>query len=186
MALTIFDLDPVLDVFANPHTEHLHDRQSAVLRRLIDECRGGFCYRQLSSICKLLVYVWSRLESGVDFFEPQLRELITLCAKPLLRERANEEFLGGLVHFEELVASLGAFLHVPFPQIQIATANALREISLGHDVLRTNSPPTVRVLGASGPVKEDLRPLPRELNQGVLLSAGVVQRLAQELKAQVG
>lgn len=180
-------MDPqeVLEVFANPSTAHLYDRQSAVLRRLLSECGGGFRYRQLSAVCELLDLVWSRIEAGAQQFVSQLQELIALCALPLLRDKANEEFTGGLIQMERLVGALGRFLHFPIESIQIATCEALRELSLGKDAIRSNVPVTVRVLGAAKPVHEDLRPMPRDLNQGLLLRAGVVTALCEEIRLQV-
>jgi hypothetical protein len=180
------DLREVLDAFANPHTENLHDRQSSVLRRLLRECTEGFLFRQLPEVCELLELIWARIANGASQFVPQLQEVIKLCGLPVIRERSNEEFLGGLVQLERLVGTLERFLHVPLPEVQISTCEALREVALGRDILRTNTPPTVRVLGASAPVKEDLRPLPRDLHQGLLLKTGVVAGLAAEIQHQVG
>mmetsp|Transcript_44139 Transcript_44139/g.56561 ORF Transcript_44139/g.56561 Transcript_44139/m.56561 type:complete len:1219 (-) Transcript_44139:172-3828(-) len=181
----MMDLKETNDVFANPHTENLHDRQLAVLRRLVHEYQEGFRYSQLDDLCELLMLVWSRVGGGANQFIPQLQELIGLCGLPIIRERSNEEFLGGLECFEHLVSTLEKFLHVPSMTIQIATCEALLEISLGRDILRNNDPPVVRVLGATNPVKEDLRPLPRELHQGLLLKGGVVSGLTNEIQAQV-
>jgi hypothetical protein len=179
------DLKQTNDVFANPHTENLHDRQLAVLRRLVEQYHQGFRYSQLDDVCQLLTHVWARVASGAPQFVPQLQELIGLCGLPIIRDRSNEEFLGGLESFEHLVSTLEQFLHVPSITIQIATCEALREISLGHDILRTNNPPVMRVLGATHAIKEDLRPLPRELHQGLLLKGGVVAGLALEIQNQV-
>lgn len=179
------DLKQTNDVFANPHTENLHDRQLAVLRRLVDQYHEGFRYSQLDDLCQLLTHVWARVAGGAPQFVPQLQELIGLCGLPIIRDRSNEEFLGGLESFEHLVATLEQFLHAPSMSIQIATCEALREISLGHDILRTNNPPFMRVLGATHAIKEDLRPLPRELHQGLLLKGGVVSGLALEIQTQV-
>ena len=179
------DLAEVLGVFANPHTEHLHDRQLAVLRRLVKDSEGGFRYRQLPDVCKLLDFVWARVEDGNPAFVGALVEVVVLCGLPVIRDKSNEEFLGGLAHLERLVATLERFLHVPLPSVQVATCEALREVSMGNDALRTNDPPMAWALGA-GVVAEDLRPLPRDLNQGILLRAGVVGGLAGEVARQVG
>ena len=170
------DLDQVLDVFKNPHTEALHERQSAVLRRMMRECADGLRYRQLPVVCELLELIWKRIDGGAAQFVPLLNNVLVLCGLPVVREKSNEEFLGGLENFEALIATMERFLHVPVHSVQIATCKALQEVALGRDAMRTNNPATLRVLGA-GEVKEDLRPIPRDLNQGLLLKTGVVQDL---------
>lgn len=180
------DLKQTNDVFANPHTENLHDRQLSVLRRLVAQYHQGFRYSQLDDLCQLLTHVWTRVSThNASQFVPQLEELIKLCGLPIIRDRSNEEFLGGLISYEHLVYTLQKFLHVNSIVIQIATCEALKEISLGRDILRTNHPPVMRVLGATHAIKEDLRPLPRELHQGLLLKGGVVSGLTFEIQNQV-
>jgi hypothetical protein len=181
------DIADVLGVFTNPHTEHLHDRQVAVLRRLLHDCRGGFRFVQLPTVCALLDAAWARAAGGGAGFLAPLQELIALCALPLLRDRANEEFTGGAPHFERLVHTLGTLLHAAraAPPVQIAACAALRAIAQGRDLLRSDDPPTVVVLGAARPVREDLRPLPRDLHLAALLRAGAVAAVARELAHQV-
>ena len=177
-------MEQVLDVFTDPATASLHERQSAVLRRLLRDLKNGFTYRQLPCVCQLLDQIWSRIEGGAEQFVPQLNGVMRLVGLPIIREKSNEEFLGGLEKFEELIRTVEKFLHVPVPSVQIATCKALQEVALGRDTMRTNNPVTLRVLGA-GEVKEDLRKIPRELNQSLLLKAGVVSGLSVEIEKQV-
>jgi hypothetical protein len=178
-------LAEVLDTFTNPHTAQLYDRQLSVLRRLVRDSKEGFYYRQLPDVCALLDLVWERIELNSRAFVPPFCELVALCALPVLRERSNEEFLGGLADFERLVSTLVKFLDAQIPTVQVATAETLRIVSLGKDSLRSNHPPTKRVLGTRAPVQEDLRPLPKDLNQSILFKAGAVAGVVAAITKQV-
>jgi len=178
-------LSEVLGTFTNPHTAQLYDRQLSVLRRLVRDSKEGFYYRQLSDVCALLDLVWERIELNSGAFVPPFCELVALCALPVLRERSNEEFLGGLADFERLVSTLVKFLDAQIPTVQVATAETLRIVSLGKDSLRSNHPPTKRVLGTRAPVQEDLRPLPKDLNQSILFKAGAVAGVVAAITKQV-
>ena len=145
------DLDQVLDVFKNPHTEALHDRQSAVLRRMMRECADGLRYRQLPVVCELLELIWKRIDGGAAQFVPLLNNVLVLCGLPVVREKSNEEFLGGLENFEALIATMERFLHVPVHSVQIATCKALQEVALGRDAApRVVVEGTFGVVGAAG------------------------------------
>ena len=93
-------------------------------------CETGFRYRELDNVVSLLDLVCDRVTSGVRSFERPLVELITVCGRPIVREKANEELLSaGLSGFETLLGSLGKMLHVPFPAAQVCAALALQEIA---------------------------------------------------------
>eukprot|EP00618_Florenciella_parvula_P001096 CAMPEP_0119467934 /NCGR_PEP_ID=MMETSP1344-20130328/1905_1 /TAXON_ID=236787 /ORGANISM="Florenciella parvula, Strain CCMP2471" /LENGTH=529 /DNA_ID=CAMNT_0007500355 /DNA_START=375 /DNA_END=1960 /DNA_ORIENTATION=- len=174
---------PLLETFTSGL--NLHDRQIALLRRVCVACEGGFRYRELDNVVTLLDLVYSRVADGVAQFEKPLCDLIVVCGRPIVREKANEELLSaGLSGFEALLGSLGKMLHMPFPAAQVQAALALQEIAQGKDTLRSNDPGTVRVLGA-GDVKQDLRPAPRELNNALLLKAGVVEGAVSALKEHI-
>ena len=136
----------------------LQERQIALLRRVCAACETGFRYRELDDVVSLLDLVCDRVTSGVRSFERPLVELITVCGRPIVREKANEELLSaGLTGFEAMLGALGKILHMPFPAGQVQAALALQEIAQGKDTLRSNDPGMVFVLGA-GEVKQDLRP----------------------------
>jgi len=178
------ELEQVLQLFSHEHTAEMHDRQVSALSRMLGGLSNGFKYRQLQSVCQLLDLVWAKADAGHKEFDRPLIQLIETCSKPVVREKSNEEFTGGLAGFESMVLALEKFLFSPRQAIQLAAARTLREVALGKDTLRSNVATTMHVLGA-GEVKADLRPLPQEVNQQALLKAGIVKSVVALLEKQV-
>ena len=76
-------------IFTHEHTAGLHDRQLAILRRIVASCETGFRFRELPSVCALVDLVNLRVEAGHVVFEAPLCDLISLCGRPIVREKVG-------------------------------------------------------------------------------------------------
>jgi len=171
--------EKIIKLFTNKHSKDLHERQIAVVKRVCRHNPEGFKICELHFIQEVITLVNAKVAEGHSAFVPPLCGIIELCGKPFIRVKANEECLITDVIKGALV-ELGKLLHSKVPAVQLSAATALREIAKGKDPLRSNNQPK-----SNGGFADDLRATPRQFNQQLLNSSGVVDTTADALHKEV-
>lgn len=87
-----------------------------------------------------------RSPSVTQDFETALCMLLSTAGKPLVRQKANEEFYkDGQANIEQMLKTLATLTTSPSMKVRLQLGKTLRLITEGRDRIRSNEPAVVQV-----------------------------------------
>lgn len=131
------DFPTILQFFTDERTEDLVARQHALLKRIVQKCAKGFMLREMPVVAELLDVVPRRIqglkendEEESDDLERTLCNIIRICAKPGIRQKANEELLAsGLAAAATIFQKLIGLQCSKSMRVAVEATRALAEVA---------------------------------------------------------
>ncbi|KAJ0407440.1 hypothetical protein P43SY_004981 [Pythium insidiosum] len=151
---------------SDPQTQENHARHLAltknILWRLVD----------LPVVSQLLELLRDKVQESDTFVAPLLAA-ITLCGKPFVRLKANEEITHPHL-LTSIVPTLAQLLSFALVDVQVAAAEALRQFAIGACLTRPSTKTKSNNSSDNTSSTDDLRLPTRVLSQNVMEETGAV------------
>jgi len=110
------NLERVIKLLTDQHSETLYDRHLSGLKKLVKHYNKGFLMKDLVSIFKILNVCADRVDPHQLYIEPMC-EILQTCRLPFLKEKTSDETAFEQIAVESL-SQLGYLMRVPSPEVR--------------------------------------------------------------------